>query len=74
MNRDETRVAVRSILMVLGRIARKTSTPSDDYMVAVLNSNEDRLVEVVFDLLKDQPQLPTEERVGEALAKVGIKV
>lgn len=74
MNREEVRVTVRTVLMVMGNIARKTSTPSDDFMVAVLNANEDKLVEAVLKLLVDEKQPPTAERVSEALSQVGIKV
>lgn len=74
MSRDEVRVAVRTILMMLGRVARKTSTPSDDFMVTVLNANEDRLVEAVVDVLQENTQSPTEEKISQALTKVGIKV
>jgi hypothetical protein len=74
MNRDEVRVVLRTVLTVMGRIARKTSTPTDDFMVAVLNTNEEKLLDAVLELLGQAKQPPSEEMVAAALLNAGIKV
>jgi hypothetical protein len=69
------RRVVRTTLVLLGRIARRTRTPADDAMVAILQANEERLVDAVLGLLGQSPGLePTEEQVVAALAAVGIQV
>lgn len=74
MNREQVRVAVRTILTVMGRIASRTSTRSDDFMVAVLHANEEKITDAVLDLLLEDQQPPTPDKVSQALAKVGITV
>lgn len=72
MSRDEVKSVLDVTLAVLGQIARGTRTQADDLMVAILRSNEERLIEVVLALLSD-PTLPlSPERISAALEAVGI--
>jgi hypothetical protein len=66
--------AVRVTLQVLARIAAKTRTPTDDFMVAVLKKNEQRLADVVAELSGLPTQPPTDAQVAQALERVGIHV
>jgi hypothetical protein len=73
MDREAAHQIVRLMLRVIARIARKTRTPADDLMTSILQSNEQRLVDVVVALgQRDQPV--TEDDIARALEQVGIKV
>ena len=74
MDRDSVKTVVRTALVVITRLARRTRTQADDLMVAVLRANEDRLTEAVWQLLKNPTQPPSDEQVAAALADVGIRV
>lgn len=74
MTRDQVKCVVRTVLMVIARIAKKTTTQADDLMLAALESNQERLVDAVQKLLADGGQMPTDDQVAQALSSVGIKV
>lgn len=74
MDQSEVTRVVQTTLAVMQRIAKCTRTPADDLMVAILKANQDRLAKAVLELLGDERQPPSSERVAEVLAKVGIKV
>jgi hypothetical protein len=73
MTHDEARIAVRSTLTALTRIAQKTRTPADDMLLQILQGNVEKLSAAVLDLSAGA-QPPTDERVSAALNAAGIKV
>ena len=74
MDRENVKLVVRTTLMVMARIAKRTRTQADDLLAAILQSSEDRIVDVVLSLMNDSGQPPTEEQIVEALASAGIRV
>lgn len=74
MERDNVKLVVRTTLILLTRIAKRTRTQADDLMASILQANEERLVDAVLKLLSRPDQPPTEQQVVEALVNVGIKV
>jgi hypothetical protein len=74
MDRESVRLVVRTTLVLLTRIARRTRSQADDLMAGILQVNEDRLVETVLKLAVSPSQPPTEQQVVEALKAVGISV
>ncbi len=74
MDREIVKLAVRTTLALLARLALRTRTPSDDLMSAMLKSNEERIVDAVLELANDPAQPPTEAQITQALQHVGIKV
>jgi hypothetical protein len=74
MERENVQVVVRTTLTLMARLAKRTRTQADDLMVAMLQANEDRLVEAVLKLPSSPDRPPTEEQIAEALAAVGIRV
>jgi hypothetical protein len=74
VNRDDVKKVVRATLALLSRMAKRTRTPADDLMAAMLQANEERLVDAVVDLLAQTGERPTDEQVVQALEKVGIRV
>lgn len=74
MNRESVKTVVRATLLVMDQIAKRTKTQADDWMIAILQSNEERLVDAVMKLITDIQQPPTDELVVAALASVGISV
>ncbi|MCI0682894.1 MAG: hypothetical protein L0Y71_12395 [Gemmataceae bacterium] len=74
MDRQEVKKVVRATLALLAGIAKKTRTQADDLLVAMLQSDEDRLVDAVAALLAETGETPTPEQVARALATVGIRV
>ncbi len=74
MEREQVRVVVRATLILLARLAKRTRTQADDLLTAMLQANEDRLVEAVLKLPSSSDQPPTEQQIVEALASVGIKL
>ena len=73
MTDDEARTAVRTTIALMAQLAGRTRTATDDLLVQLLKSNEQRLTTAVIDLLEDPNQPPSAERISAALAKVGIK-
>lgn len=73
MSDDDARIAVRTTLAVLSRLAAKTRSTADDVMVQVLLKNEARLALVVKELSNDPTQPPTDERVATVLVTHGIR-
>ena len=73
MSRDEVEVVVRATLALMRKLAERTRTPADDLMVSILRANEGRLTDAVVALLQEPVQPPSDERVSEALASVGIR-
>ena len=71
MTEGEARIAVRTTLAVMTRLAEKTCTVADDLLLPILRANEAKLTAAVFDLTSD-PTPPTPERVAAALGRVGI--
>lgn len=74
MDRESVKVVVRTTLILLTRLARRTRTQADDLMASLLQANEERLVDAVLKLLSSPDRPPTEEQVAEALAAVGIRL
>jgi hypothetical protein len=74
MNHESVRLVVRTTLILLARLAKRTRTQADDMLTSMLQANEDRLVDAVVKLLETYDQPPTEQQVVEALESVGIKV
>lgn len=74
MERENVKLVVRTTLILLTRIAKRTSTEADNLMATILQANEDRIVDTVLQLLSSPNQPPTEEQVISALESVGIKV
>ena len=72
MERAEVKKVVAVTLALLRRIAQRTRTAADDLLAAILQANEERLVDAVMELLKESAA-PTEEQVTRALLQVGIK-
>ena len=73
MTEDEARTAVRATLAVMTRLAEKTRTAADDILLQIVRSNEAKLTTAVLALANDPAPL-SPERVGAALAAVGIRV
>jgi hypothetical protein len=73
MDREVVTKVVRLMLRVVARIARRTRTPADDLMTSILQTNEQRLVDVVAALALCQEPL-SDEDITRALEQVGIKV
>lgn len=74
MDRDSVRTVVRVTLAVLTRLARRTRTQADDLMAAILQTNEERIVDAVLKVLETPGAVPTEAQIVEALKSVGIQV
>jgi hypothetical protein len=75
MNHDQVKCVVQIVLAIMAKVARKTSTPADDLMVSVLESNQDRIADVALRLVpKEGCQLPTDAQIATALHAAGIKV
>jgi hypothetical protein len=74
MDRDSVRTVVKATIILMTRLARRTTTQADDLMASILGTNEDRLVDAVVHLLAQPTQPPTEEQVVDALKRVGIRV
>ncbi len=75
MDRDSVKTVVRATLMLMTRIAKRTRTQADDLLTAILQANEERLVDALVVLLSDSGGgVPTEEQVVQALERVGIQV
>lgn len=74
MNRDEVKKVVHTTLAVFARIARRTRTQADDLLTAMLQANEDRLVDAVVALLADTNAPLTDDLITKALEQVGIRV
>lgn len=74
MDREQVRMAVRVIMLVLTRICRRTRTQADDLMASILQANEGRIVDAVTKLLDEPNQPPTDEQVVEALRSIGMDV
>ncbi|MFO0969968.1 MAG: hypothetical protein U0793_30825 [Gemmataceae bacterium] len=72
MDKESVQVVVRATLALMERIAKRTRTPADDLMTAILRSNQDRLVAATLSLLSGPDQPPTDEQVVKALESVGI--
>jgi len=73
MTENEVRSAVRAMLAIMDRLARRTRTAADDMLVQILKLNEAKLTAAVAELVKDPVQPPSPERVAGALAAVGIR-
>lgn len=74
MEREQVRLVVRTTLLLLARLTKRTRTQTDDWMATILQANEDRLVDAVLKLQADAQQPPTDAQVVEALRSVGITV
>jgi hypothetical protein len=74
MDRESVRLVVRTTLILMARLAKRTRTQADDLMTSILQVNEDRLVDAVMQLVHSADQPPTDEQVVQALERVGIKV
>lgn len=74
MDRESVRLVVRTTVLLLGRISKRTRTVADDLMASILQVNEDRLVDAVFQLSAGTNQPPSDEQIVAALQAVGIKV
>lgn len=74
MSRDEVKTVVRATLVMMQKLADRTRTRADNLMVTILRANEDRLTDVVEELVREGEQPPSDEKVTQALAKVGIRV
>ncbi len=74
MNRDEVKKVVHTSLALFARIAKRTRTQADDLLAAMLQANEDRLVDAVVTLLADTNAPLTDELITKALEQVGIRV
>jgi hypothetical protein len=74
MDRESVRTVVRTTLAVLSRVCRRTRTQTDDVMAAILQANEERIVDVVVQLLEGSNQPPTDEQIVQALERAGIRV
>jgi hypothetical protein len=74
MDRDSVRAVVRHTLAILARISRRTRTQADDLLSAMLQANEERVVDAVLRLLENPGETPTEAQIVEALKSVGIQV
>jgi hypothetical protein len=48
MDRESVRLTVRTTLILLARLAKRTRTPADDLMASILQVNEERLVDAVL--------------------------
>ena len=71
---NSVRAVVRTTLLILARISRQTRTPADDLMTAILQANEERIVDAVLLLQASPNQPPTEQQVVEAIESVGIRL
>ena len=72
MDQDAVRTAVRTTLLVLERLTRRTRTPADDLMAQMLRANESRIIAVVAELLESPRQPPSSDEITAALQRVGI--
>ena len=74
MDRESVKLAVRTTLMIMGLMAKRTKTYADDLMTSILQRHEERIVDVVMALASSPDQPITEAQVAKALESVGIKV
>jgi hypothetical protein len=74
MSKDEVMLVLRATLAVMDSLANRTRTQADNLIVAILKSNEERLVNAVLSLVQEKEQPPSSERAAAALAAVGIRV
>lgn len=74
VDQNSVRTVFRVTMAALARIAKRTQTPADDLMAAILRANEDRIVEAVLTLVSAGGDAPTETQISEALEGVGIRV
>lgn len=74
MDRESVKLAVRTTLLLLNRVARRTTTQADDFMASVLQSNEERIVNAVMKLNTGTQEVPTDDQIVAALVSVGIKL
>ena len=73
MEREQVRQVVRTTLLLVERLSRRTRTQADDLMAGLLRANEDRLVDAVLALLAAGDDPPTDAQVVAALAQVGLQ-
>lgn len=74
MEPERLREAVRTTLAVVARISKRTRSPADDLLVAILRSSEERIADAVLKLLDGLDQPPTDEQITEVLKQTGIRL
>lgn len=73
MEREQVRQIVRTTLLLVGQLSRRTRTQADDLMAGLLRANEDRLTDAVLALLAAGDGPPTDDQVSDALRRVGLQ-
>lgn len=74
MSQDEVKQVLKTTLAIMAALAAKTRTQADDLIVAILRANQEKLARAVHELLQDEHQPPSAERIAAVLGAVGIHV